>query len=126
MNVAVLFRFGNRLLGPRAGLHVAGYAVFHQVHGDHGELECGAALDEQHLVVVGDVHQVPQILLRLIDDLLEDGGAMAHLHDAHTGTPVVHHLVPDLLQDRLRHGGGTGREIENTIVHKRNLLHDGS
>ena len=124
--VTVLFRFGNRFLGPRAGLHIAGHAVFHQVHGDHGELKCCAALDEQHFVVVRDVHQVPQILLGLVDDLLEDRGAVAHLHDAHSGAPVVHHFVPDLLQDRFRHGGGTGREIENAIVHKRNLLHVGS
>ena len=117
--VTVLFRFGNRFLGPRAGLHIAGHAVFHQVHGDHGELKCCAALDEQHFVVVRDVHQVPQILLGLVDDLLEDRGAVAHLHDAHSGAPVVHHFVPDLLQDRFRHGGGTGREIENAIVHKK-------
>ncbi len=116
VDFAVLFGFGNGFLGPSASLHVAGHAVLHQVHGDHGELEGCAALDEQDPVVVGDVHQVPQVLLSLVDDLLVDRGAVAHFHDAHTGAPVVHHLVPDLLQDRLGHGGRAGRKVIRTVV----------
>ena len=76
----------------------------------------GAALDEQNLVVVGNAHQLAQIGLGLVDDLLEHLGAVAHLHDAHTAAAVVHHLVADLLQHRLRHHGGAGGEIESTTV----------
>ena len=38
MHAAILSGLSNGLFGPRAGLHVAGHTVFHQVHGDHGEL----------------------------------------------------------------------------------------
>ena len=114
--LAILLGLGNRLLGPRAGLHIARLAVLHQVHGDHGELHRAAALNEQHLVVVGNVHQLTQIGFRIRRDLLEHLGAVAHLHDAHTAAAVVHHLVPDLLQHGLRHHSGTGGEIECTTV----------
>ena len=115
-DLAVLLSLGNGLLGPRAGLDVHGLAVLHQVPRHSGELQGSAALDEQHLVVVGDVHQLAQIGLGLVDDLLEHLGAMAHLHDAHTAAAVVHHLVADLLQHGLRHHGGTGGEIKSTTV----------
>ena len=125
MDVAVLLRLGDGLLGPGAGLHIAGHAVLHQVHGDHGELQRGAALDEEHLVVVGDVHQVPQVLLGLVDDLLIDLGAVAHLHDAHPGAPVVHHLVPDLLQNRFGHGGGAcGKVVDAAVLHRFSSCHN--
>ena len=43
---------------------------------------------------------------------------MAHLHDAHPGAPVVHHLIPDFFQDRLRHSGrSSGKIIRAVVVH---------
>ena len=115
-DLAVLLGLGNGLLGPRARLDIHGLAVLHQVPCHGGELQGRAALDEQHLVVVGDVHQLAQVGLGLVHDLLEHLGAVAHLHDAHTAAAVVHHLVADLLQHRLRHHGGAGGEIESTTV----------
>ena len=72
----------------------------------------GAALDEQDLIVIGDVHQVTQISLGLVDDLLEHLGAVAHFHDAHAAAAVVHHLVANLLQNGLRHHSGTGGKLK--------------
>ena len=40
--------------------------------GDHSKLERSAALYEQHLVVVGNVHQVTEILLGFVDYFLEN------------------------------------------------------
>ena len=116
LHLAVLLGLGNGLLGPCAGLHIAGLAVLHQVHGHHGELQGAAALDKQDLVVIGDVHQLAQVGLGLVGDLLEHLGAVAHLHDAHAAAAVVHHLVADLLQHGLRHHSRTGGEVESTTV----------
>ena len=116
VHLAEFLGLGNGLLGPCAGFHIAGLTVLHEVHGHHGELHGAAALNEQDLVVVRDVHQLAQVGLGLVGDLLEHLGAVAHLHDAHTAATVVHHLVPDLLQHGLRHHSGTGGEIECTTV----------
>ena len=115
-DLAVLLRFADRLLGPRAGLDVDGLAVFHQVPGDRGKLQRGAALNKEHLVVVGNAHQVAEIGLRLIDDLLVHGAAVGHLHHAHAAAAVVHHLVTDLLQHGLRHHRGTGGKIIYAVI----------
>ena len=115
-DLTVLLGLGDGLLGPGAGLDVDGLAVLHQVPCHGGKLQGGAALDEQHLVVIGDAHQVTQIGLGLVDDLLEHLGTVAHLHDAHAAAAVVHHLIADLLQDGLRHHGRARGEIESTTV----------
>ena len=71
-DLADLLGFRDGLLGPCAGLDVDGLAVLHEVHGDHRELQRCTALNEQDLVVVGNAHEVAQILLGLVDDLLEN------------------------------------------------------
>ena len=72
MHIAVLLGFVDGFFAPCTGLDIAGYAVLHQVHGDHSKLERSAALYEQHLVVVGNVHQVTEILLGFVDYFLEN------------------------------------------------------
>ena len=116
LDFADLLGFGNGLLRPSTGLDVASNAVLHQVHGNHGELQGSAALDEEDLVVVRNVHQIAQVLLRLVDDLLIDLGAVGHFHDAHAGTSVVHHLVTDFFQYCLGHGRRTGGEVISAAV----------
>ena len=59
------------LLRPRAGNDVVGLAVQHQVHGDGRKLLGRAALQEEHLVVVGNAHQIAQVGFGLFDDALE-------------------------------------------------------
>ena len=115
-DLAVLLGLGNGLLGPCAGFDVDGLAVLHQIPRHSRELQRSAALNEQDLVVVGNAHQVAQVSLGLVDDLLENLGAVAHLHDAHAAAAVVHHLVADLLQNGLRHHGGAGGEVECTVI----------
>ena len=119
LHLAILLGLGNGLLGPGTGLHIAGDTVFHQVDGDHGELNRSAALDEQHLVIVGNAHQLAEVGLSLIPDLLEHLGAMAHLHNTHTAAAVVHHLGGDLFQNRLRHHGRACGEVVSTAVFHR-------
>ena len=115
-DLAVLLGLGNGLLGPCAGLDVDGLAVLHQIPRHSRELQRSAALNEQDLVVVGNAHQVAQVSLGLVDDLLENLGAVTHFHDAHAAAAVVHHLVTDFLQHGLRHHSGTGREVVGAIV----------
>ena len=63
--------FLERLLRPRTGNDVIGLAVQHQVHGDSGKLLSCATLQEQHLVVVGNVHKVAKIGFSFLDNALE-------------------------------------------------------
>ena len=117
IDFAELLGFLIGLFRPAAGDDVIGHAVFQQIHGNHGELQGGAALDKEDMIIVGNAHQVPQVLLGLVHNGLEHLGAMAHFHDAHAAAAVVEHLVADLFEHRLRHGGRTGGEVVNTIVH---------
>ena len=114
VDFAILFGLGDGLLGPGSGLHVAGHAVLHQVHGDHGELEGCAALDEQDLVVVGDAHQVTQVLLGFVDDLLVDRGAVAHFHNGHTRAVVIDQMLAHPIEHFGRKRPGSRRKIINS------------
>ena len=122
-DLAVFLCLGDGLLGPGAGFHIASDPVFHQVHGHHGELDRAAALDEKDLVVVGNAHELAEIRLRLVPNLLEHLAPVAHLHDAHAAPAVVHHLGGDLLQHGLRHHGGAGGEIIGAAVFHSAFLH---
>ncbi len=103
----------NRLLGPRARVDVVGLlAAAQQIHGHHGELGACSALEEKHLVVGGDVHELTQVRLRLFRNLHERLAAMTHLHHGHSRTLPVEHLLPSLLQHRLGQHRGTGTKVE--------------
>ena len=88
-----------------------------QVNRNHGELQCPAALQEQYIVVIRNVHQISQILLRIIDDFLEFRRSVAHLHYGFAGSFIVQHLSSCLLQYLFRKGRRTCREINCTIAH---------
>ena len=64
-------RLGKGLLGPCAGFDIDRLAILHQIHRDHGKLQRCAALNEEDLIVIGDPHQITQILLSLVDDGLD-------------------------------------------------------
>ena len=119
LHLTVPFGLGNGLFAPCAGFDVAGYAVFHQVHGHHGELHRAAALNKQNLIVFGNVHQRPHIGFRLRKNVLKHLGAVAHLHDAHAAAVIVQHLGGDFLQHRFRHHGRAGGEIVNAVIFHR-------
>ena len=119
VGLAIELGFLPCLLGPLAGDDVVGNLVFHQVHGNHGELLVGAALEEQDLVVIGNVHQLPQVSLGLVDDALVGLGTVAHFHDGHAGALVIEHLGGNFSQNFLRQNGGTCGKIVNS-GHNRN------
>ena len=123
LHLAVFLGLFQGLFGPVAGLHIAGHAVFHQVHGDHGKLHGAAALYKEHFIVVGDPHQLSQVGFRFIPDLLEHLGAMTHLHDTHPAAVVVHHLSGDLFQHFFRHHGRAGGKIIGPSVFHARFLH---
>ena len=99
-------------LRPVAGQHVVGrHAGRPQVHGEHGELLRGAALQEQHRVVRGEAQERAQVGFGSADDVLESRGPMAHLHDRHPRAPVVEQLGAHLLQDGQGQDGRAGGEV---------------
>ncbi|MPN58872.1 hypothetical protein SDC9_206588 [bioreactor metagenome] len=61
-----------------------------------------AALNKKHLVIIGNAHQLAQIRLSLIDDGLENLGAVAHFHNTHTGAMIIKHFGGDFFEDRFR------------------------
>lgn len=64
---------------------------------DGGEHIGALTLQEQDLVVGGNVHQLAQVLLGLLDHGLELLAAVAHLHDAHASALVVDEVLLRLL-----------------------------
>ena len=98
-DIAVFLGLFVCLVGEVAGHDVACASAAHEVHGDAGELQCRAALQEQYAVVVGNLEQATQRRLGVVDDLLIHGGAMAHLEDRHPASAVVEHLICDFGED---------------------------
>ena len=109
--VAVELGLLEGLLRPVARHDVVGNLVLHEVHGDGRELLRGAALQEQHAVVVGDVHEVADVLLCGLDDALERGGAVRHLHHGHASALIIEHFRGGGGQHLLGEHCRTGREI---------------
>ena len=99
---------------PVARDDVAGAPLAHEVHGDTGELQRRAALQEHDAVVVRDGHEAPERLLGVVDDLLERGGAVAHLHDGHAAAAIVEHLGGGPLEYGLGQCGGARGEVERS------------
>ena len=56
INFSELLGFGIGFIGPIAGHDVICDAILHQVHRDHGKLQCGTTLDKQDFVIVRDIH----------------------------------------------------------------------
>src|SRR5690606_27799138 len=84
-----------------------------QIDRHGGKLQRRAALQEQHLVVGRNAHQLAQIGFGGGDHPLEIGRAMAHFHDAHAAPVPVEHFLGGLAQYRLRQGRRAGTEVEN-------------
>ena len=106
------------LLGPLACDDVVGLArgprQGAEVQRNGGELLGCAALQEQDLVIPGYSGKGAEIGLGLVEDGLEDGGAMAHLHDGLAGAPVIGHLRGALGEDLLGKDGGACGEVVDT------------
>ena len=103
-------------LAPRTGDDVIGRgAGGAQVHGQHGELQAGAALQEHDLVVGGDAEQLAQVGFGGLDDAFELLGAVAHLHHRHAAALVIEHFGLGFFEDGHGQHGGSGVEIVDTF-----------
>ena len=92
-----------------AGEHVVGLAALrHQVERDHRELRGSAALQEENLIVIGNLHHLAQKLLRALDDAVVDLRSVRHLHDGLSAALVIEHFRRSFSEDALRQHRGAG------------------
>ena len=112
--LSVLARLALGLGGEVARDEVAGPSAFHEVHGDAGELQRGASLQEQHAVVARDVRDAAQRCLRVVEDLLVGARSVAHLQHAHATAVVVEHLGRALGEHALGQRRRACREVEDS------------
>lgn len=120
MRRAVLLRFVERLLRPRAGHdEVGGLACAEQVHRHDCILRNAAALQEQDPMARRHVEQLTQVGQRGLVDRHELLAAMAHLHHAHAAAVPVEHFVGSLPQHFFGQRRGAGGEIKD--AHRENL-----
>ena len=128
LDVAVALGFLDGQVGEVAGVDVVGLAALvggEQVQGHLGKLHGGAALQEEHLVVVRNGHQGAQVRLGLLNDVLEHLGAMAHLRNAHASIAVADEILLRLFQHGKGQGGGAGRKIIHAVHAHGFLLYAG-
>jgi hypothetical protein len=104
------------LLRPLATDHVVGRAG-EEVHGDGVEELGGAALEEEHVVRVGDVEQGPATGHRLVQHRVELLAPVAALGDPEAFALVVHQRRRRGLQHLQRKHGRPGGEVENAFGH---------
>ena len=82
MDVAVLCGLLIGDICKVAGNGVIGLTGFpNEVQGNHGELGGCAALEEQNLVALGDIHQAAELCLGIVEDLLKSLRTVTHFHD---------------------------------------------
>ena len=82
MDVAVLFGLFIGDICKVAGDCVVGLTSFSdQVQGNHGKLAGSAALKEQDLVALGNIHETAELCLGIVEDLLKSLRTVTHLHD---------------------------------------------
>ena len=112
---ADLLRFLDRLVGPRAGVDVVGgRARAEQVHRHHRELQRGAPLQHEDLVVRRHARQRADVLDRAVEHVLERLRAVADLHDRHADVGQRDQIALRLLEHRKRQDGGAGGEVVDT------------
>ena len=85
-----------------AGHDVVCLAGGHKVQRHHGKLLGGTALEEAHLVVIGNVHHPAQGSLGVLDDGIEPLAAVAHLHHALAAVAVFQQLCLCLTEHLFR------------------------
>ena len=84
VDFAVARRFFRGFFRPLTCHHIVSLVVFvHQIQRNHGKLCGAAALKEQDFVIVGNVHQIPQVCLSLFQNAFKHFRSMAHLHYGH-------------------------------------------
>ena len=97
------FRFLIRLGGKAAGKHIAaGMLLGSKIHGYHVELQAGAALNEEHIIVIAKPHEILDIGLGLIVDFVVLLRTMADLQNGHAAFTEIQEFRLGLLQHRQR------------------------
>ncbi len=111
-------RFLDALARPDAGVDIVRHAnLGQQVQRDFRELLARAALQEQHLVVGGNRHQVAQVLLGLLGDRNVGIAAVAHFHYRQATALPIKKLGLGAAQHRFGKRGGAGAEVKGAFAH---------
>src|ERR1041385_4266969 len=76
-------------------------------------LQAGSALQKQNPVVGWDSGQFPDVVDRLVEDVLKRLGPVADFHYRHADARQRHQIPLSLFQNGKRHRGGTCGKVEN-------------
>ena len=115
-HVAIFLRLDQRAVGEIAAVDVIrALPRAQQIQRDGRELSGRAALQQQHLVVGRNVHQLAYQRDRFVKYFGIHPGAMAHFHYGHAAFAIAQHFARCGLQRFLRHGGRPGCEIIHAI-----------
>ena len=106
--LSVFGRFRAGFLCPLTGYDEGRLMILHQIHGNHCELCRCASLQEHHGIIIGNSHQITQILFCFLDNRIVDFSAVGHLHNGHSAALVVQHVGCALFQHGFRKYCRTG------------------
>ena len=129
VRVAVASAFLIRFLRPLTGDDIVSLAgLGRKVQRNCRKLGRCAALKEQHLIVIGNVHYFSEKRLCLFDDTVVNLGTMGHLHDTLTAALIIEHFVSSFSQYALRQHRRTCRKIINSchyssLLNKNQIFH---
>ena len=113
----------DRLLRPFAGVDVIGDSpALDEIHRNHLELQGRPALQEQHLIAVGDPEQRTQISLGCLSDRDVVLATVAHLHHRLAGAVPIEHLIGCQEKHILGEGARAGAEVEDACHELRSCL----
>ena len=99
-------------MGEIAGVGIVGAVLFpHQIQRHCAELQRGSALQEEHLIVVRNAHQLTKQRLCFVVNVQIHGAAVAHFHHAHALVLIADQFFLGFFQHALVDGRGTCRKI---------------
>ncbi len=104
--------FLDGLAGPGTGVDIVGHLTCaEKVHGDHGKLEAGTALEEEDLVVIGQAEKLAHVGDGFGVDGVVGFAAVAMLHDGHARAVEIGQFLLGNLENLEGEGGGTCVEV---------------
>ena len=112
MGLSDLFRFFQRFFRPGTGEDIIGGAAFEEeIHGDHRKLGAGAALKEQHAVIIAETHQLFHVGFGFDHDGVEGLGTVAHRQHAHARIGKIHKFLLGFAENLFVDHGRAGVKI---------------
>ena len=113
--LAVARRLFVSLVSPLTCYNIIRLAVFgHKVQRHHCKLGWSAALQKQHIIIIGNIHNFAEVLLRLVKYCLIFLWAVGHLHNRLPRLAVFHHFRSSGLQNILGQHWRACAEIINS------------